>query len=242
MENTINLPEGDKLILRKLSNYFKSYGLKQAIIHIDSEWYNDISSYFTSADARLENSWEIGIPSFSTDLFEKLSSKIERSLKWNDIDIDSPNWDYVSIVINLDLQKIDAYREYAYEEPGDSRGLTWGDDTEDTELVERLVNEIRESGAKPNSDGIVVLDFNGSGDSGYIEGSFSNGGRVPANIENWCYEVLENNFGGWEINEGSQGYFNFDLTHRQIELEFTYNELTEKSNEIFDIDFGKTNK
>ena len=34
MEITNNLPEGDKLILRKLSNYFKSYGLKQAMIGI----------------------------------------------------------------------------------------------------------------------------------------------------------------------------------------------------------------
>jgi hypothetical protein len=102
------------------------------------------------------------------------------------------------------------------------------------------MDEIKESNARPDSNGLLQLDYNGSGDSGYIESSFVDGGRVPANIENWCYEVLENNYGGWEINEGSQGYFLFDTKNNTIELELTYNELTEENQDILSVYFGKT--
>jgi hypothetical protein len=101
------------------------------------------------------------------------------------------------------------------------------------------MDEIRESGARPDSNGILQLDYSGGGDSGYIESSFVNGGRVPANIEDWCYEVLENNYGGWEINEGSQGYFVFDTRKNIIWLELTYNELTEETENILSVYFGK---
>ncbi len=102
------------------------------------------------------------------------------------------------------------------------------------------MNEIKESGARPDSNGRYQLDYNGSGDSGYIESSFSNGGRVPANIEDWCYDVLERNYGGWEINEGSQGYFVFDTKNNIIELEHTYNELVEETEDILSVYFGKS--
>jgi len=155
------------------------------------------------------------------------------------LDVDSVNYDNIEIEIITDSSRLEITRYWAYEEPGDSRGLTWGDDTEDTELVKRLMDEIKESNARPDSNGLLQLDYNGSGDSGYIESSFVDGGRVPANIENWCYEVLENNYGGWEINEGSQGYFLFDTKNNTIELELTYNELTEENEDILSVYFGK---
>jgi hypothetical protein len=106
-------------------------------------------------------------------------------------------------------------------------------------MVEELIAEIRASDATINSDGIARLDYSGGGDSGYLESSFDGGGRVPKEVEDWCYRVLEDNYGGWEINEGSQGYFLFNVTNRTIELEHTYNEEVEKSDTIFSINFGK---
>jgi hypothetical protein len=37
-------------------------------------------------------------------------------------------------------------------------------------------------------------------------------------IEGVCYDVLEENFGGWEINDGSYGTFTFDVKKRKASL------------------------
>jgi hypothetical protein len=53
----------------------------------------------------------------------------------------------------------------------------------------------------------VTIGYSGSGDSGGVDNNYEseNGtGDVPAGIEDICYKLLEE-YGGWEINEGSQG-------------------------------------
>ena len=45
-------------------------------------------------------------------------------------------------------------------------------------------------------------------------------GDVSAIVEEICYDRLGAYHGGWEINEGSYGTFNFDVLNRKIELEF----------------------
>jgi hypothetical protein len=42
---------------------------------------------------------------------------------------------------------------------------------------------------------------------------------VEGLIQGICYEVLEDSFGGWEINDGSYGSFNFDVKKRKMTLE-----------------------
>ena len=48
-------------------------------------------------------------------------------------------------------------------------------------------------------------------------------------VESVCYDLLENNHGGWEINSGSFGKFVLDVEESQIALE--YNERVEEVNE-----------
>ena len=48
-------------------------------------------------------------------------------------------------------------------------------------------------------------------------------------IEHICYDLLEANHGGWEINEGSYGEFVFNVGDTQIDLQF--NERVESVNE-----------
>ena len=79
----------------------------------------------------------------------------------------------------------------------------------------------------------MVLEYNGGGDSGYIESQFGSGENVPANIEDFCYNALEDSHGGWEINEGSQGRFVFDKKNKIITLEHTYNEESNEKLNLF---------
>jgi hypothetical protein len=101
----------------------------------------------------------------------------------------------------------------------------------------------------------VTVDFDGYGDSGQIEDiAFKSGEEnLPAHageavlqvasygqepgprtfdvrsaIELLVYELLEDDHGGWELNEGSFGTFTFDVAEGAITLD--YNERVETSN------------
>jgi len=60
---------------------------------------------------------------------------------------------------------------------------------------------------------------------------------VPSQVEDWCYQQLEEHFGGWEINEGSQGEFQFDFNQKTLILTHTYNTILDKSNTIWEEEF-----
>ena len=53
-------------------------------------------------------------------------------------------------------------------------------------------------------------------------------GKVRDILEQVCYDKLEASHGGWEINGGSYGTFNFDVLNRKVNLEF--NERIEEVN------------
>ena len=85
----------------------------------------------------------------------------------------------------------------------------------------------------------MTLEYNGSGDSAYIESSFDeNGDAVPAGIEDWCYRALENNFGGWEINEGSDGEFILDFNNSMLTLNHTMNTEETATDALYEESFA----
>ena len=116
-----------------------------------------------------------------------------------------------------------------------------GDSTTVEESDDDFVNEIIDSVRQVCGEHeYVELRYNGSGDSGYIEGSFEDPSEeVPANVEDYCYRMLESNYGGWEINEGSQGTFYFDLVDRSITLHHTYNTEETDTYTLFEESFAK---
>ena len=75
--------------------------------------------------------------------------------------------------------------------------------------------------------GLINWDFSGGGDSGYIEESgqadFKDGNiQISNELEDMCYRML-NDYGGWEINEGSMGRFVLDLDMEELTLNFSWN-------------------
>ena len=78
----------------------------------------------------------------------------------------------------------------------------------------------------------MTVSYNGSGDSGYIESDYTSknkNGQIDDDIENICYDLLED-FGGWEINEGSQGIIIF--TKNEIEIQHEWNTEVQYTNKI----------
>ena len=97
---------------------------------------------------------------------------------------------------------------------------------DEKELLEDMVQWKEEGKLK------ISVDFNGGGDSGYIDevGLINDGNDkydLSAVWETKLYDILEKNHGGWEINEGSEGTFIIDNENQSIELDFRMN--TEES-------------
>ena len=83
---------------------------------------------------------------------------------------------------------------------------------------------VRELLKKYKKDSFDV-DYNGSGDSGYIEFPPD----YPDELEDISYDLLQS-YGGWEINEGSQGTIEF--TADEIEINHTWNTEEEYSDDL----------
>jgi len=78
----------------------------------------------------------------------------------------------------------------------------------------------------------MTVSYNGSGDSGYIESDYTSknkSGQIDDDIESICYNLLEE-YGGWEINEGSQG--TIDFTKDEITVNHEWNTEEQYTNEI----------
>jgi hypothetical protein len=67
-----------------------------------------------------------------------------------------------------------------------------------------------------------------SGDKNFESESDETFVKVRDILEQVCYDKLEASHGGWEINGGSYGTFNFDVLNRKVNLEF--NERIEEVN------------
>ena len=80
-----------------------------------------------------------------------------------------------------------------------------------------------------------TVNYEGSGDSGYVESDiiYNDGTRedIPASLEEWMYGKLSN-YGGWEINEGSQGNFHFNFEDNTIVHEHGENYESEETVKI----------
>jgi len=105
---------------------------------------------------------------------------------------------------------------------------------------EEFKNKCNELGIKK-----IVANYNGGGDSGFIEEIFFNDNEknqvnhVSNIIENELYDILEYKFSGWEIDDGSNGKitindnFDYEINHRWWTRVFKrttpfYNLITEK--------------
>ncbi len=68
--------------------------------------------------------------------------------------------------------------------------------------------------------------YDGSGDSGWIQDMVdsSKGSKgLNEQLEYICYDLLELYYGGWEINEGSNGSIDFNFDDQTVELNHSQN-------------------
>lgn len=220
--------------LRFLSRYMLGHGITSDMVDISL----DFCDYSPNSDdlKSIDLNGEVFNRNYQTVLPESVVPVLHKCLELSGDKLDnfSPDVDYINygtLEISMDAREnrleIDYF--YTYYEQDDPNGVTYdASDDEDTKKIIDIVMGLCDEDE-------VELRYNGSGDSGYIEGQFENCDEsVPAEVEDWCYRELEQ-FGGWEINEGSQGTFYF--YNDRIELSHIYNVERSERVTLFEIEY-----
>jgi hypothetical protein len=222
------LTKDEKKYLNRICRYLGSIGMEDAFVEFEMN-----TSYFDCDDidwknvTHFSNNYVAEIPEGLIPIFQKSIYYVCENELIKQPEYDDINWGRVMIEIDCKTREISISYDYSYYDVGNTESITHSleeDDNEDLmELFDTLEND------EEISDRVLQLDYNGSGDSGYLEDDFTNGDSVPAVVSDYAYRMLENNFGGWEINEGSQGNFEIDLDRKEITLNHTMNiEETER--------------
>jgi hypothetical protein len=214
----------EKQYLRRISNYLGSMGMQDGNIEIDMDngaefEYDDVDwNYIT----HFTNNYNADIPSGLIPILQKIMKYCadKNLIKEHDEDI---NYQRLEYDIDVDSKKISFNHWWSFYSRGEGSSVTWED-----ESGKEIFEEWEESGVLEDltipDDGILRVTYNGSGDSGYLESSFNEtSDGVPAEIEDWCYRELSDNYSGWEINEGSDGEFIFNFHDMTVELIHTEN-------------------
>lgn len=232
MAQNILTPE-EKKYLGKIARYLSSLGMKYGDIQFEMEPDQEEIAYDPKDfPTHFENNYTAEIPDGLVPILKKIIDYVNHDELHEDIP-DSGYLDYQRFEITIDTvrKEISLTHIYSYNDEGDSMGVEYDD----------MIEEWEEKGVFDDTeipeDGYMTLKYNGGGDSGYIESDFENGERSPDEVEQWCYQQLEENFGGWEINEGSQGEFQFDFNEKTVILQHTYNTIIDKSNTIWEEEF-----
>jgi hypothetical protein len=230
----------EKQYLRRTANYLGSLGMRNGYINIEMDQDEDqINSkaidwrYVT----KFENNYNADIPEGLIPILKKV---LEYADSLDNLNNDIENISHQRIEINIDgwNKEISVRHELYYYGRSDNHSIEY-DSNEDKERFDKWIDEDLKDVEVP-SDGILVLPYNGGGDSGYIENSFNpTGDEVPAGIEDWCYQQLESHFGGWEINEGSDGAFVFNFNNSTVTLDHVYNTEENEIDTLYEESFAK---
>ncbi len=212
---TLELTEEQKKTLKLFSYYCGSYGAKTATLTVylseggSVDWQDDY--WYSDSGTRIED-------------YDKINDLIDYF--FNDTTL-MDYYDYdgtgtLEFEIDIKERKMTItgwHREYST----DDSYKEWNDEDDDFgDLKDDFNRFFEQMGGESGR-----LGFDGSGDSGQlhdnIELSSGQSMDIPSFIEEWCYDMLGHHFGGWEINEGSQGSFYFHSPKKSVTLDFEQN-------------------
>lgn len=231
----------EKKYLNFVSNYLRSHSLHEGDIDFEIDYddyelpdWNTIEKRYIT---HFSNSWNVEIPEGLIPIIEKIWKYCE-TLDNFENDIENVSYQQIFVHIDAVAREITLRQRISYYDRSDGSSILY-DSEEDKERFDRwMENEMSE--IEVPSDGELVVRYNGSGDSGYIESQFEpTNDAVPDGVENWMYSELERHFGGWEINEGSDGQFIFNFNNSEITLVHTENYEVHTGNTLFEEKFGK---
>ena len=230
------LTKEEKLNLRKTAYYLRSFGVNFGSIELHSD-YVDYSFDFSEINwdeiDSFSNNYKIKIPQVLFPIIKKIINSNNSEFNYKE----EPFWEGIEVLIDAVKFTITLSHHYSYYSTSDAESIVF-DSEDDQRLIDEFGKSVIELGGQIPQNGVLTLKYDGGGDSGYLEGDFVEGPAVPKDIEDWCYNKLEENFGGWEINEGSEGYFYFDFDNKELTLQHTDNVEVSAENSLYEESFS----
>ena len=230
------LTKEEKLNLRKTAYYLRSFGMNFGSIELHSD-YVDYSFDFSEINwdeiDSFSNNYKIKIPQVLFPIIKKIINSNNSEFNYKE----EPFWEGIEVLIDAVKFTITLSHHYSYYSTSDAESIVF-DSEDDQRLIDEFGKSVIELGGQIPQNGVLTLKYDGGGDSGYLEGDFVEGPAVPKDIEDWCYNKLEENFGGWEINEGSDGYFYFDFDNKELTLQHTDNVEVSAENSLYEESFS----
>jgi hypothetical protein len=235
--NELLTPE-EKKYLDRISRYIQSMGEKNASINIEA---NDYDSQTEISDIDWDSITEfdsyrnsIEIPSGFIEILQKIFNYIDQSGEYSFPDIDGVNYNQFSVEISTTNRELTVIHQFGYYSEGEEGEIV----IEDPELISEFRGQLESDGITIPEDGVLSVYYSGGGDDGSLDGMFSeNNDSLPRNMEDFCYNELSLNYGGWENNEGGQGRFEFNFNDGTIFLYHTENYEEQESNTLFEVEF-----
>ena len=241
--NSFNiLTSEDKQYLRRVCRYLSSLGMQDGSIEMDVDsWYdfdfNDID--WDNQITHFSNNYGAEIPSGLIPILKKIGEYAQENSLLGTPEEEDISYERIDFDIDCQKSEISINHWWSFIKRGNGDSINW-DSEEGKEMLEEWENEGVFADLTIPDNGILTIKYNGSGDSGYIESNFDETMEsVPASIEDWCYNELERNYGGWEINEGSDGEFTFDFNNSTIHLYHAYNIEEEGHDTIYEESFAE---
>lgn len=239
MKNILTTEE--KTYLNRVCRYLGSLGMKNGTISIELDNEQDSISEDTinwKQVTHFDNNYRADIPEGLFPILKKIwTFAVDNNLFEFPYDIEYVNYQYIEIEIDGLSKDISVKHYYTFYDQSSPESQLY-DSKEDKEMFDGWMdNELKDT--EVPEGGILTARYNGSGDSGYLDSYFEEtGDSIPNVIENWCYDELESNYGGWEINEGSEGYFLFNFNDSTISLEHTMNVEENVGNTLYEENFS----
>ena len=230
----------EKQYLNRICRYLGSLGMTEGLINfeIDNEVDSLSEDYFEwKYVTHFENNYRADIPDNLIPILKKIVNFVVNSDKF-EIDYNLYlNYQQIEIEIDCKSKDITVRHYYTFIDRG-STSYDEYDSNEDKKTFDDWMDEDLKDTEVPE-EGILTARYNGGGDSGYLESNFEETGEpIPAEIEDWCYRQLERNYGGWEINEGSDGVFIFNFNDSTIVHEHTDNIDENDTNTLYEENFS----
>jgi hypothetical protein len=219
----MELTNEQKRLLLITSMHLKSYGKKDGRFEIESGYgdvYWDQKNFYTS-------DWRSEIQCPITEKFRTFCVEIFENYINDDLDSENRYNIYFNIKVEertFDIEIVGYYNDT------ESFGNSWSlEEISDNENVMTAIDLMKQRNIKQ-----LNVAYDGSGDSGGIEDwstipSGKDISDLEGLLEDWCYNELENHHGGWEINEGSSGYFYFYPNDEENTVELSHNQNIESS-------------
>jgi hypothetical protein len=216
----------DKKYLKFFVKYLQSYGEKTGTFRFED--FGSGYDYEGGGDTlQLEENYYLEIPPTIVPIMDKIVRYCQQNIPDVEDDISSSS---LEIMVDMDgsIGAEYCWRFFTVDNLHNSFDVSDG--------LEKVFNELDEE----NISGTIFVTFDGNGDSGSIEQAEDESGHsvnLSTEMEDWCYNILENNYGGWEINEGSSGKFIFNTEDRTCELEFGWNNENTECDTVYEEKF-----